>query len=196
MTLAPERASTPLLNLAIVVAAARNGVIGRDGDLPWHLREDLRRFKRLTMGGKLVMGRKTWESIGRPLPGRSSFVLSRRGLELPDGVVALTSLEQVLELAEAPGEEGNTLPSAESTVFCIGGGEVYRHLLPWAGQVLLTEVDAEVEGDTHFPSLDPGDWVEVAEQRVGADEHNDHASWFRHFVRVDLAGVDRAPGLL
>lgn len=191
-----EAAATPLLNLVLVVAASRNGVIGRDGDLPWRLREDLRRFKRLTMGGKLVMGRRTWESIGRPLPGRTSFVLSRGDLDLPDGVVGCTSLDQVLQLADASEDEERTLPSAEATVFCIGGGEIYRQLLPWAGQILLTEVDADIEGDTHFPDLDPGDWVEVAEEHRAADEHNDHATRFVHLVRVHLTGTDRAPGLL
>ena len=180
----------------MVVAAAEGGVIGRDGGLPWRLREDLRRFKRLTMGGRLVMGRKTWESIGRPLPGRTSFVLSRQELELPDGVVAVSSLDQVVRLAEAPPEEGSTLPGPESTVFCIGGGEIYRQLLPWAGQVLLTEVEAEVDGDTLFPELDPGDWVEIAEERCPKDEHNEFATRFTHLVRVDLAGTDRPPGLL
>ena len=196
MTLAPDLAARPHLNLAIVVAAARNGVIGRDGTLPWRLREDLRRFKRLTMGGKLVMGRKTWESIGRALPGRTSFVLSRAGLALPDGVVALTGLDQVLQLAEAPEEEGGTLPSPEATVFCIGGGEIYRQLLPWAGQLFLTEVETEIEGDTHFPELEPGDWLELAEERVPADEDNEFETRFLHLVRVDLAGSHRSPGLL
>lgn len=189
-----EAATAPRIDLAFVVAAARNGVIGRDGNLPWRLRDDLRRFKRITMGGKLVMGRKTWESIGRPLPGRTSFVLSRRRLELPPGVVALSSLDQVLQLGEASGE--GTLPPPESTVFCIGGGEVYRQLLPSAGQVFLTEVDADLEGDTHFPELDPGEWVELSQERGAVDEHNEFATRFSHLVRVDLAGVDRAPGLL
>lgn len=197
MTLVREGAVRPRVNLAVVVAVARNGVIGRDGELPWRLRHDLQRFKRITMGGKLVMGRKTWQSIGRPLPGRTSFVLSRQGLELPDGVVALSSLDQVLRLAESPDEPADTtLPAADSTVFCIGGGEIYRQVLPWTGQVFLTEVETEIEGDTHFPGLELGDWVEMAHERVAADEHNEFATRFTHLVRVDLAGSDRAPGLL
>ena len=191
---APETQREP--RLCLIVARAKNGVIGRDGALPWRLREDLRRFKRITMGGKLVMGRKTWESIGRPLPGRTSFVLSRQGLDLPEGVVALSSLDQVVQLVEAPGDEGGTLPSPEATVFCIGGGEIYRQLLPLAGQVFLTEVDKEIEGDTHFPDLELGDWLELAEEHVAADERNEFATRFMHLVRVDLAGSHRSPGLL
>ncbi|HLU53700.1 MAG TPA: dihydrofolate reductase [Acidimicrobiia bacterium] len=141
--------------VTIVAAVARNGVIGRDNDLPWRIPEDLRRFKQLTMGGVLVMGRRTYESIGRPLPGRRTIVVSRDpGLRI-DGVEVAASLEEALALA---GDGG---------VYVVGGGEVYRQAMDLADVLEITEVDAEPEGDTYFPEIDPAVWRQVA-RRPGA----------------------------
>jgi dihydrofolate reductase len=136
--------------VTIVAAVARNRVIGRDNDLPWRIPEDMRRFKELTMGGVLVMGRKTYESIGRPLPGRRTVVVSRNpDLEI-EGVEMAPSLGMALEIAGG------------DDVFVVGGGEIYRQAMGVADVLEITEVDAEPEGDTFFPEIDPNVWREVA----------------------------------
>jgi dihydrofolate reductase len=133
--------------LSLIVAMARNRVIGRDGKLPWHLSADLKRFKALTMGHHIIMGRKTWESIGRPLPGRTSIVITRDPAYAAPGAHAVDSLSSALKMARHDPE-----------VFVIGGGEIYREALPLADRIYLTEVDAEFSGDTFFPALSPGKW--------------------------------------
>ena len=139
--------------LTLIVARARNGVIGRDGALPWRLPEDLAHFKRTTMGHPIVMGRKTWESIGRPLPGRRSIVVSRQpGFEATGAEVA-ESLDAALALC-AGAEE----------VFVIGGAQLYAEALPRADRLIVTEIDADFEGDTHFPATDPALWREAARE--------------------------------
>lgn len=142
------------MTIVIVAAVARNGVIGVDGGLPWRLPDDLSRFKRLTMGNALVMGRATFESIGRPLPGRTNIVLSRRAEWSHEGVEAAGSLDQALEIARTRGE----------VAFIAGGAEVYRAALPQADRLELTEVDAEPEGDTWFPPVDWSEWNEVSRE--------------------------------
>jgi dihydrofolate reductase len=137
--------------LTLVVAYARNGVIGRDGELPWSLPGDMKHFRELTGGGTVLMGRKTYMSIPerfRPLPGRRNIVLSRRAASVP-GAELLPDLESAL--VEAP------------DAFVIGGGTVYEEILPLADAVWATEIDADVEGDTYFPALDPDAWVAVSE---------------------------------
>jgi dihydrofolate reductase len=126
------------VTIALVVAHSRNRVIGRDGDLPWHLPSDLRRFKELTTGGTVVMGRRTWDSLPprfRPLPGRRNVVVSRNGCDAPD---VRRSVEKALE----------------DGCFVIGGGEIYAQALPHADRVYATEIDADVDGDVFFPALD------------------------------------------
>jgi dihydrofolate reductase len=149
--------------IAIVVAHSRNRVIGRDGDLPWHLPADMRRFKELTSGGTVVMGRRTWDSIPerfRPLPGRRNLVVSRNGCEAPE---VFRSVEAAID-------------AAGGRCFVIGGGEVYAQALAHADRVYATEVDADVEGDVLFPPLDG--WACVEEG--AAIEENGH----RHVLRV------------
>src|SRR5262249_38753908 len=142
-----------------IAAVAANGVIG-DGDrLPWRLPEDLARFKRLTMGGTLVLGRKTWESIGRPLPGRRMIVVSRKVGYAPSGVTVAGSRAEALENG---GEEGN--------VWIGGGGEIYRQALDLMERLYLTRIEAEFPGDAFFPELDPGAWRLVEEERRAAGE--------------------------
>ena len=142
--------------LVIVVAVARNGVIGRDGGLPWRLPEDLRRFKALTMGHPVILGRRTHASIGRALPGRRNLVVSRQaGLLLP-GCEVVGSLDEALRRAW----EGDGVPHV------IGGASLYAEALPRATHIELTEVHAEPEGDTHFPPLPPGAFVEVAREEA------------------------------
>lgn len=129
--------------VTIVAAVARNGVIGRAGGLPWHMPEDLARFKELTMGGTLVMGRRTFESIGRPLPGRRTVVLTRRSGWSAAGVDTAASLPDALEMA------------GEGEVYVVGGAEVYRQALDVADALEITEVDREPDGDTLFPEIPP-----------------------------------------
>jgi dihydrofolate reductase len=147
--------------VSLIVAADERGGIGLDGRLPWHLPADLRRFKALTLGKPIVMGRRTWDAIGRPLPGRRSIVVSRQaGLVLAGADVA-ASLGQALELAGA---------AAETSV--IGGAEIYRLALPLAQFVHLTRVHAVVDADTFFPALDAAEWEEIAREDHAADERH------------------------
>ncbi len=161
------------MRITLVVAAARNGVIGRDGELPWRLPNDLKEFKRLTMGKPVVMGRKTWDSIGRPLPGRHNVVISRtEGLGL-EGATVVASPEAALELL-----------SDEAEIMVIGGGAIYRAFLDQASRIYLTEVDADVDGDTTFPAFDPVDWVETSATSHPADD--------RHAVGYTFKQLDRS----
>jgi dihydrofolate reductase len=153
----------PLVTL--VVAVADNGVIGRDGALPWRLPEDLRRFKAQTLGKPVLMGRRTFESIGRALPGRLNLVLTRDALWRPDPAAgAVTVVYDWPGALRAAGEAPELM--------VIGGAEIYALALPSAGRVLLTRVHAAVDGDTRLPPFGPADWVEVACERHAADERN------------------------
>ncbi len=154
--------------IALVVAVSRNGVIGRDGGLPWHISSDLKRFKQITMGKPIIMGRKTWESLPRkPLPGRRNIVITRQpGYQAPGARVA-TDAETALRLArtEEPDE-----------IAIIGGGAIYVRFLPMADRVYLTEVGLDVAGDTHFPHLPPEQWRESGRE-MHEKGPNDSASF-------------------
>lgn len=159
--------------LSLIVAVARNGVIGRDGGMPWRQSADLQRFKQLTMGHHLIMGRKTFASLGRALPGRRSIVLSQQAdLPLPPGVLLASSLEAALQLCA-----GDVEP------FIIGGGEIYRLALPLVQRIYLTRIDAEVPGDTVFSELAAADWRLVREEQHAADAKNQFAYAFRTLER-------------
>jgi dihydrofolate reductase len=163
------------MHVSIIVAVAENGVIGRGGQLPWHLADDLRRFKRLTMGHTIVMGRKTWESIGRPLPGRRMVVISRQAGYRADGVDVVASLDAAMEVAAAAGDE---------ELFIIGGAEVYRQALPRADRLYLTRVHAAVEGDARFPDFELGEWRLIESERHAASDQNDHPFTFEHYEQA------------
>jgi dihydrofolate reductase len=143
--------------LSLIAAMARNRVIGRDNALPWRLPEDLKRFRRLTMGAPIIMGRKTYDSIGRPLPGRRNIVVTRqRDLALAGCEIA-GSLEDALALAgDAP------------EAFVIGGAEIYRAALPLADRLYFTLIDADYEGDAYFPAIDLAAWREIERERGDA----------------------------
>ncbi|AOU97174.1 hypothetical protein BI364_03410 [Acidihalobacter yilgarnensis] len=161
--------SQPIVSL--VFAVARNGVIGRDNDLPWRLPDDLKRFKAITLGKPVVMGRKTFESIGRPLPGRENRVITRQpGFEAP-GCRVFANLEEALT-------------GPEDEVMVIGGGQIYAEALPLAGRLYLTEVEVEVEGDAHFPEIDPTEWREVSREAHAPDERHAYAFVFRVLERI------------
>ncbi len=151
---------------------ARDQIIGAEGGMPWHLPADLAHFKQVTMGHPVLMGRKTFQSIGRPLPGRRNVVLSRSATGLPDGVEQFTGLEQALAALDESG-----------SVMVIGGGEIYRLTLPRATRLVLTFIDADVEGDTRFPEFVLEEWRLSQMQARPADERNAYALVFAEFQR-------------
>ena len=168
-----------LPHLALVVARARNGVIGRDGGLPWRLRSDLQRFKAVTMGKPCIMGRKTWESLPlKPLPGRLNLVLSKDESFEPKGAVACLTLDEAIEI----GRE-QAVDDGVEEVCIIGGAGLFAAALPRAKRLYLTEVDAEPEGDVLFPPFDEAAWVEVSSEAVPPGEKDDHAFVFRVLER-------------
>lgn len=162
--------------ISLIVALDEGGGIGRRGEVPWRLSLDLRRFKALTMGHHLVMGRKTWEVIGRPLPGRTSLVLTRQGDYRAEGAVVLPSLEAALAVARAAGE---------TEAFVIGGGELYAQALPQADRLYLTRVHIRLDCDTFFPPFDGEGWVEEERQFVPADAQNEVDSTYSVFRRAN-----------
>jgi dihydrofolate reductase len=147
--------------LTLIVARARNGVIGRDNQLPWKLPEDLAFFKRTTMGAPIVMGRKTHESIGRPLPGRRNIVVTRDASKVFTGCDTVTSLEKAVALGAADG-------AAE--VFLIGGAQLYKEGMAQAQKIVMTEIDSDFTGDAHFDALDPSIWEEESRESHDGDE--------------------------
>ncbi len=158
---------------SFVVAVARNGVIGHTNGLPWRLPRDLAFFKRLTMGHPIIMGRKTYESIGKPLPGRLNIVVTRSpGFRAP-GCTVVSSPEEAYRAAGGAGE-----------VFVIGGAQLYAAALPSADRIYLTEVESEIEGDTYFPAFDRSRWSETELERHARDERHAHSM---RIVRLDRA---------
>ena len=147
----------------IVAAVARNGVIGRGGVLPWRLRSDLRHFRRLTTGHAVLMGRKTWESLGRPLPDRRNVVVSHDPSFTAPGAEVYPSLEAARAALEA-----------EPVVFVIGGAQIYRQTLPFADRLVITEVDAEPQGDAFFPEWDRRRFAEVGRQALPLEESDEY----------------------
>lgn len=160
--------------ISLVVALDKDGGIGWRGRLPWRLSSDLKRFKALTMGHHLIMGRKTFESIGKPLPGRTSIVLTRNPHYHPEGALTAPSLEEALALAHS---------RDESEAFVIGGGQIFRLALPLAERIYLTQVHAQVQADTFFPRLDPADWVEVEAETLDAGVKDQYPATFKVLER-------------
>lgn len=163
----PDPAKHPL---TAVVAVTPNGVIGRDGEMPWRLRQDLQRFKKLTMGGVLIMGRKTFDSIGRPLPGRRTIVVTRKTDWNFEGVEVASSPDLAVEMG------------GDEAIFVVGGAEIYRQLLPKCDQILLTRVLSSVEGDTHL-ELDLAGFRALERFRVPAGPRDDVPTEFFRMVR-------------
>lgn len=158
--------------IVLVAAMAQGRVIGRAGGMPWHLPADLKHFKTITLGHPVVMGRRTFESIGRALPGRLNVVISRSRPDLPAGVVLANSLDSALESC-----------GDASEVMLIGGGEIYRQALDRASRLELTLIDAAIDGDTHFPEVCLQDWHLTAMESRPADERNPHPMRFCTFAR-------------
>jgi dihydrofolate reductase len=172
-------------DIALIAAVADNGVIGRDNELPWHLPEDLRHFKRTTLGKPVVMGRKTWESIGRPLPGRINIVVTRQPGYVAEGAQVAATLEQALRLAETAATE-----SGADELMVIGGAEIYALALPRARRMYITEVHAEVTGDARFPVWDRAEWQESSREYHGeGQEGTPPHSFVVYERRQQLSGV-------
>ncbi len=171
----PRAASPPI---ALVVALADNGVIGRGGRLPWHLPDDLKHFRAVTWGKPLLMGRRTFESIGRALPGRRNLVLTSASTGPPPGVEYVPDLHSALE---------STRGAAELCV--IGGAQLYALALPRATRLYLTHVHGQIEGDVHFPALDSRAWRELRREEHAADERHAYAM---SFVELERAAAQRA----
>jgi dihydrofolate reductase len=167
--------SSSTILVSLVVAMARNGVIGRDGGLPWRLSSDLRRFKANTIGRPVVMGRKTFQSIGKPLPGRDNIVVTRDMAFAPEGIYVCGSVDSALDLARRKAGE------AEVGEICvIGGGELYRQTIGVADKLVVTFVEADIVGDTKFPVIDPAIWIETSSEDHPAGEKDSHST--RHVV--------------
>lgn len=160
--------------LSMIVATANNNIIGKDNDMPWYLPADLAYFKKVTLGKPIIMGRKTYESIGRALPGRRNIVISRDENYSPEGkgsgdVDVVTSVEQALALVD--GSKGD---EAVEEIMVIGGGAIYKHCLPAANRLYVTHIKADIDGDTQFPLFDDGSWHRVNSELRASDEKNAH----------------------
>ncbi len=165
-----------MMTVSLIVAVSENGVIGRDGGLPWRLSADLKHFKKTTMGHHLIIGRRTWDEVGKPLPGRAMVVITRSRRFAPEDVRVAHSLEQALDIAHDDDEP-----------FISGGALIYRRALEneLVDRIYLTRVHAEVEGDTFFPKLDLEDWELVSEEHHETDERNEFPYSFLVYERRD-----------
>lgn len=160
------------MRISLIVAMSDNGVIGREGELPWRLSADLRRFKKLTMGHHIIMGRRTFESIGRLLPGRTPVVVTRQNSYDAGGAFIAGSVDEAIRLA-----------AADAEVFVCGGAEIYRASLSKIDRIYLTHVHAQVEGDTLFPDFDWSAWRKIEDSRHPADEKNEYDFSFQVYER-------------
>ncbi|TIP05903.1 MAG: dihydrofolate reductase [Mesorhizobium sp.] len=167
------------MDIAIYVAIAENGVIGREGGLPWRLSTDLKRFKADTMGKPIIMGRKTYEGIGRPLPGRLNIVVTRDKAWRAEGIEVAHSLGDAIALARV---RGRCMAGAEE-ICVVGGGEIYAQALPLADRLHVTHVLASVDGDAHFPPIDPDIWQVVSAKDFPAGEKDSHATRYTVYQR-------------
>lgn len=161
--------------ISIIVATDKNNLIGKDNDLPWRIPADLAYFKKVTLGSTIVMGRKTYESIGKPLPKRRNIILSRQEFHA-DGCETLHSIEEV-ERFNVDGEE----------LFIIGGAHIFKETLPIADFLYLTYIDEEFEGDTYFPEVNEHDWELVSSEKGIKDEKNPYDYYFKKFKRTGLS---------
>jgi len=155
-----------MMSLSVIVALAKNRVIGLNNTLPWYLPEDLKRFKQLTMGHHIIMGRKTYESLGRLLPGRQTVIVTRNPDYKVDGAIVVHSLEQAISVS-----------SADSEAFLIGGAELYQQSLPLAKRLYLTMIDAEFEGDAYFPEIELDHWDLLEQQDLISQQ-----GWAFHYL--------------
>jgi dihydrofolate reductase len=162
------------MTVTLIAAIAKNRVIGKDGDLPWRLPADFRHFKRTTVGHPLIMGRRTFESLGKPLPDRTNIVVTRNRDYRPEGAVVVASFDEAMRVARSENED----------IFIGGGEEVFRHFLSTADRMILTWIDEEFEGDTFFPPFDEREWRVVRREEHEPDEKNPHRYEFVWYERA------------
>lgn len=162
------------MKISLIVAMASNRVIGLDNQMPWHLSADLKRFKKITLGSAIVMGRKTFESIGKPLPGRTNIIISRNPAYKPEGCLVVNDIETALKTA---------CQNAEN-IFVIGGSELYQALLPIADTLYITQIHKEFQGDTVFPPIDAHHWRETEREDIADDPE---ASFSYSFLKLEKA---------
>ncbi len=163
------------MTISLVVAAATNNAIGKDGKMPWHLPNDLKHFKNVTWGMPVVMGRKTFESLGKVLPGRKNIVITRQPGWKAEGTVTVQKIEDALFVAKE---------TDAKEIMVIGGGEIYKALFDKAKRIYMTRVDAEPEADTFFPAIHPDQWHLVSQKNHEADEKNDYNYSFQVWERI------------
>jgi dihydrofolate reductase len=166
-----------MAKLSLIVVYARNGVIGRDNAIPWRIPEDVAHFKRTTMGYPVIMGRKTWDSIGKPLPGRRNIVVTRNAGWHADGAEVARSVDEAIEMC------GDV-----SDIFVVGGAQIYADALPLADVVIATEIDRDVDGDTRFPALDRAAWIESSREEHRSTGPDALPFAFVHYARPKPAG--------
>ncbi|HKZ97541.1 MAG TPA: dihydrofolate reductase [Hyphomicrobiaceae bacterium] len=170
--------------IALVVAVAENGVIGAKGGLPWRMPSDLKTFRRLTMGRPVVMGRKTWESLARPLDGRDNIVVTRDPGFTAEGASVVGSLSDALTLARVL-----AATRGADEIMVIGGADIFREVLPLADRIYWTEVHAKPEGDAHFPPIEISEWEEVSREALARSPKDDYAATLKVLVRARASGV-------
>ena len=169
--------------LAIIVAVAENGVIGNGNQLPWRLSSDLKRFKAVTWGKPVIMGRKTFQSIGQALPGRTNIVLTRDASFRPQGIMVVDDLDDAIDAAEKIARQNNA-----SEIMVAGGAEIYRQTFDMVDRLYMTTVHATPEGDTRFPSLDESEWKVILTDRLRASERDSAPTTYRVLDRIDDGG--------
>ncbi len=163
--------------ISCIVAKSSNNVIGFENDIPWYLPADLKHFKKITTGHHILMGRKCYKSIGRPLPNRTNMIVTRDPFFVSTGCIVCHSIEEGLEQAHQNGE---------SEVFVIGGGEIYRQTMGLWDKLYLTEVNLKVKGDVFFPEIDMGEWKEISRQEFQRDEKNNFAYSYIEFIKKPI----------
>ena len=157
------------MRLAVICAMSKNGVIGKDNGLPWNLPGDLKHFKETTLGCPIIMGRKTWDSIGRPLPGRTNIIVTRCGEVGSDGIKIADSFKSALDLAKSC-----LATQRDNEIFVIGGAQIYKEAFPLANRLYLTRVNSFVDGDTYFEGFDEADWIEISNKSFKALSSEGH----------------------
>ncbi|WP_226530521.1 dihydrofolate reductase [Metabacillus niabensis] len=161
--------------ISLIVAMDKYRLIGRDNQLPWHLPQDLAYFKKVTMNHKIIMGRKTFESIGRPLPGRENIIVTRDSTYSQEGCTILHSIDEILELSSRSDEE----------LFVIGGAEIFKEILPVSDRLYITEIDDEFEGDTYFPDRKETEWKKISVEKGTKDAKNPYDFEFVVYEKID-----------
>lgn len=176
------------MKLAMIVAMAKNNVIGLDNDMPWHLPADLQWFKKTTLGSPIIMGRKTYESIGRPLPGRLNIILSRDADLTIEGCTVVNSIEAAMQIAEDANNNSDNTDATDTKihdeVFITGGSHLYNTFLEQTDTLYLTLIDAELTGDTFFPDYTKYNWQEISRNEHPADDKNPYALTFLKLERI------------